>query len=407
MKTFLLGISICVAFAIAAPAQTFKSLVSFDGTDGTSPIGGPLVQGPNGILYGTTENGGAAGNGTVFAMTPAGKLTTLYSFCNPSCADGQEPRTGLALASGGTLYGTTFLGGAHENGTIFAITPAGKLKTLYSFCSLRNCADGNNPFASPVQASNGNFYGTTENGGAHNVGTVFEITPGGKLTTLYSFCSLANCADGSYPLAGLVLASDGMLYGSTEGGGANNSGTVFSITLTGSLNTLYSFCSQSGCADGESPAGTLVQASDGNLYGTTAEGGIVTGICGFGCGTFFSISPTGTLTTLYSFCSVLSCGDGMVPNGALIQATDGNFYGTTEYGGANCIPSSGCGTMFKVTPAGGLTTLYSFCPGSQCTDGSHPTVGLVQASNGRFYGTTFTGGVDGDGTVFVESTGLD
>ena len=180
------------------------------------------------------------------------------------------------------------------------------------------------------------------------------------------------------------------MYGTTEYGGANRYGTVFKITPSGALTKLYSFCSQSGCADGANPFGPLVQATDGNLYGTTQIGGANTSGCGGqGCGTVFKITPSGTLTTLYSFCSQSGCPDGANPYSRLVQATDGNFYGTTVSGGAftYCGFAGGCGTVFKITPSGSLTTLHSFDGG----DGAGP-LGLVQATGGNFYGTTSSGG---------------
>jgi len=175
--------------------------------------------------------------------------------------------------------------------------PAQVLTTLNSF----DGTDGKGANG-PVQGSDGNFYGTTEYGGSYLDGTVFKITPEGTLTTLYSFCSQQNCTDGEGPDAGLIQASDGNFYGTTAIGGAKTSyGTVFRITPSGTLTVLYNFCSESGCADGAGPRAALVQASDGNFYGTTWEGGAGTNCASYGCGTVFKIRPDGTLTTLYSF----------------------------------------------------------------------------------------------------------
>ena len=334
-------------------------------------------------------------------------FSSLWSF---NVTDGGNPMGTLVQGTDGNLYGTTISGGANQffdyiswGGTVFKITPEGTLTTLYSFCAQTDCDDGNSPWAGLVQAADGNLYGTaTAFGGLDECfpstcGTVFKITPGGTLTTLHRF----DGTDGEFP-QGLVLASDGNLYGTTWGGGANNSGiecyndgcgTVFKITPGGTLTTLYSFCAQTNCTDGSTPNGPLVQASDGNIYGTTSEGG-TNCVSSGGCGTIFKITPEGALTTLYSFCSLSGCADGSGPSAELVQAVGGNFYGTTAFGGAgaNCTSSSGCGTVFEITPEGALTTLYSFCSLSGCADGSGPS-DLLLATDGNFYGTTVEGGV--------------
>jgi len=269
---------LCLATAIASPAQTFTSLLSFNGINGNGPDS-QLAQGFDGNLYGTTVEGGkfksicsSQGCGTVFKITRNGALTTIYRFCSQTnCADGNFP-VGLVLGKDGNFYGTTESGGAHLGGTVFKVTPSGTLTTLYSFCGQTNCTDGKFLLAGLVQASDGNFYGTTISGGADitgcmnaGCGTVFKITPGGVLTTLYSFCSAANCADGSEPSAALIQATNGKLYGTTRTGGLNGWGTVFQITRTGLLTTLHSFCSQAGCSDGAFPLTALVQAASGKF----------------------------------------------------------------------------------------------------------------------------------------------
>jgi uncharacterized protein (TIGR03437 family) len=383
------------ATAIGLPAQTFTMLASFNGANGAGPGYGALVVGSDGNFYGTTSVGGANDEGTIFKMTLAGILTTMYSFCSQaSCSDGSEPFAGLIQASDGNFYGTTAAGGIGHQGTVFKITPAGTLTTLYSFCSQANCADGYVPYAGMIQASDGNLYGTTWEGGASDEGTVFKITPGGVLTTLYSFCPQAGCADGSNPAAGLIQGSDGNFYGTTWHGGANVWGTVFRITQGGALTTLYSFCSLAGCADGSGPwTGGLIQASDGNFYGTTLGGG-----ANLSDGTVFKITPGGTLTTLHSFCPQgPPCAGGAGPAAALIQASDGNFYGTTS----SSAPSElSAGTIFRITAGGALTTLYSFCSQAGCADGQDPSSALVQSADGNLYGTTIEGGASGRGTVF-------
>jgi len=423
---------LCATTAIALHAQTFTTLHSFDGTDGDELVnaleaGAGLVQATDGTLYGTTSGGGANGFGTVFRITPSGTLTTLYSFCAQSdCTDGQQPST-LVQGADGNLYGTTWGVPNGNVGTIFKITPGGALTTLHTFCSQigssGGCTDGAYPEAGLVQATDGDFYGTTSSGGsspcpaapATGCGTVFKITPSGTLTTLYDFCSQsASCNDGFGPEAALVQATDGNFYGTTFVGGAGfGGGTLFKITPGGTLTTLYTFCSEFLCADGEEPQAALVQATDGSLYGTTSGGGANRLF-----GTVFKISTGGTLTTLYSFCSQTGCADGAVPYAALVQATDGDFYGTTNIGGVSVVGvcPEGCGTIFKITPAGTLTTLYDLCSQTGCTDGVFPTAGLIQSTDGSFYGTTSGGGaydacpgdgfIAGCGTVFSLSVGL-
>lgn len=407
---------LCIATAIAAPAQQFKNLANFSRAKGTLPKGA-LVQGVNGDLYGTAFNGGASycggiGCGTVFEISPA-SITAFYSFCSqPNCMDGNGP-TALMQAANGNFYGTTYFGGAEASdcpsgltgcGTVFEITRTGDLTTLYSFCSQSNCADGWGPLAGLVQGTDGNFYGTTTFGGANTngsycsngCGTIFEVTPTGKFTTLYSFCSQPNCIDGWEPVAGLVQGTDGNFYGTTERGGTvegNNLGTVFEITPAGKLTTLHSFCSQTNCTDGEYPEAALVQATNGNFYGTTVGGG-----ANSRGGTVFEITPAGQLTTLYSFCLQSDCTDGDSPNG-LIQASDGNFYDTTNVGGAN-----GRGEIFEITPSGQLTILYSFCSVTNCDDGASPLAGVMQDTDGTFYGTTE--GARSLATLFSLSVGL-
>ena len=395
---------VCATTAMALPAQTFTTLCSFGAADGGPD--GALVQSTDGNLYGTTPFGGANDHGTIFKITPSGALTTLYSFCRQSgCPDGDEPTAALVQAANGEFYGTTY----GNVGTIFKIAPSGTVTTLYSFCHRRDCRDGELPAAALVQAADGELYGTTEFGGANNGGTVFKISSG-MLTTLYSFCSQRGCTDGESPLAGLVQADNGDFYGTTSSGGANaclingnmsGCGTVFKITPSGTLTTLYSFCPQSGCLDGDNPVAGLVKATNGDLYGTTFTGGANGG------GTIFKITPSGTLKTLYAFCSQSNCADGAYPVAGVIQATDGDFYGTTFGGGANPGVPGGPGTVFRVTLAGTLTTLYSFCSKSGCADGDLPAAALVQATDGNFYGATQYGGASAyAGTVFSLSTGL-
>ncbi len=315
-----------------------------------------------------------------FAEVAQGQISyqVLHSFVLPPI-DAAGP---LLQASDGNFYGTSSKGGAFDKGTIFRFTASGTLTTLYSFTG----PDGASPAAGLIQATDGYFYGTTIEGGAFNQGTIFQLTPSGILTTLHSF---SRGSDGYWPSGGLIQGTDGNFYGTTPYGGPSycSCGTIFRLTPSGIFTILHSFSGP----DGSSPYGALIQASDGNLYGTTSRGGPLYGSGGYG--TIFQITPNGILTTLYSF----SGPDGWSPEAGLLQGTDGNFYGTTSSGGA-----SSKGTIFQVTPGGVLTTLHSFTG----PDGARPTAALIQATDGNFYGTTSSGGSSSYyGTVFQLTPG--
>lgn len=384
------AIAIMILFgllATAASAQTFKTIYSMKNASGSiEPLTGPLAQGPDGNLYGTDA-------GHIFNITPAGKPTILYRFCAlTDCADGNVPTGPLVLGADGNFYGTTAEGGTGTGdsqlcgpesdfagcGTIFKITLQGELTTLYSFCSLANCADGRDPHAGLVLATDGNFYGVTREGGTADLGTVFRVTPEGVLTTIYSFCSLTNCVDGEFPAAALIQGTDGNLYGTTDLVSGVAGGTIFKLTTSGSLTTLHTFCTHTGCPDGNSPVTALLEASDGNFYGTTAGGGNST--CKYGgCGTLFEITSSGDFTSLYDFCSLSNCSDGAEPPGALIQAKDGTIWGTTSISG----PHGGLsGTVFNFKLGATPATFYTFVPHN------NPNTGLMQATSGSFYGGT-------------------
>jgi uncharacterized repeat protein (TIGR03803 family) len=305
--------------------------------------------------------------------------TTVYSFCaNVACVNGvynyNAGGGSLVQANNGVLYGTTEGGGTYGYGTVFGITPSGELITLYSFCATSGCPDGSIPWFGLVLATDGNLYGITTAGGASGNGTIFKMTPGGQLTTLYEFgAAYAPPA----PYGGLIQGADGNLYGTTRNGGIYGNGTVFKITLGGALTTLYSF---SGASDGGTPQAPLVQTTNGNLYGTTYSGGAA------GRGTIFQITPGGMFSAIYSFSGSECCSQA-----GLIQATDGMLYGTNKFGG-----SASSGSVFQITPSGQLTTLHSF----DGSDGSWPNSSLVQATDGALYGTTEIGGASGAGTLF-------
>ena len=390
-KSFCGVILFCAMTAMASQAQTLTTLAVFNETDGANPLG--LIQGFDGNFYGTTLDGGTQNVGTAFKVTPTGVLTTLHSFCSEAnCLDGSYSEGRLTQASNGNFYGPADFGGTNGGGVIYRITNASKFEVVYNFCSQPNCADGITP-VSVVQARNGNLYGTTcgNRTNSPDLGRVFELTLAGTLTTLHTFSG----PDGSNPIGGMPQAFNGNLYGTTSQGGSTTTcgpvnlpgcGTIFVITPSGTLNTLHIFDGSDGALPGYE--GSLIEGTDRNLYGSAMYGGSSgpTPQCPWGCGTIFKISPAGKFTTLYNFnfCSQPNCSDGSTPVESLVQGTDGNIYGTTMQGGN----SNNGGTIFKVTPQGVLTTLYDFCSQPSCADGADPEAALIQDTDGNFYGTT-------------------
>src|SRR5215472_14451829 len=314
-------------------------------------------------------------------LTPIGsRAQTFETLVTFSGANGGLPTWPLVQGMDGNLYGSTSYGGTGQ-GTIFRINSAGQLTTLYNFCSLTSCEDGQYPYGGVIEATDGNFYGTTAGGGTNNYGTVFRITPAGMLTTLVSFSSVGLAG------TGVIEGTDGDFYGTTSNGGSLGDGTIFRVTRQGTLTVLHTF----QFTDGKFPYDALIQGVDGNFYGTTYSGGSGnSSTCqGIGCGTIFKMTPSGSFATLYSFCSQANCADGQWPSGGLVQGTDGSFYGTTQALGAygESCPFGICGTVFKITSSGTLTTLHSF----DTTDGSAPYAGLTQDTGGSFYGSTNMG----------------
>jgi len=331
----------------------------------------------------------------------AGTETVLYSFCSQTnCADGDGPNAGLINVKG-TLYGTTEYGGAYGGGTIFALDPTSGAETvLYSFCSQANCADGTAPKANLIHVG-GKLYGETLSGGNNGYGTVFSLTlKTGTEKVLHSFCSQANCADGATPYAGL-LNVNGTLYGTAANGGSlcmTNCGVVFALDrTTGQETVLHSF---GNAPDGAEPFGQLLDVS-GTLYGTTAMGGAS------GLGTLFSLDlATNAEQVLHSFAGGL---DGISPATQPIDV-GGILYGTTNFGGGNsCFDFNGCGTVYSFDPATGVeTVLYRFCGQANCGDGWLSVASLINVK-GKLYSTTLGGGtgnctyygIPGCGTVFA------
>jgi uncharacterized repeat protein (TIGR03803 family) len=378
-------------------------------TDGVSPWDS-VVQGRDLKLYGTTVSGGTS-PGTVFAVDLSGNESVLHAFTYgvvPNSTDGRGPQSCLIQGKGtdNNFYGTTEGGGTLGGGTVFSISPTGSETVLYSFGANGGVSaggDGLAPTSCLVEGVDGNFYGTTPAGGKNQRGTVYMVTPGGTETILHSFSGdLVDSVDGDNPVAGLVLGKDGNFYGTTFSGGQHNVGTLFKMTPAGVLTLVHSFSGGSAggfggnLASGGDPTSSPILGSDGNFYGMTRYGGA------YDEGAVYRVTPAGVETLLHSFSGnngITGSTDGAIPFGGVIQGSDGNFYGMTSAGGAYYRS----GTLFKVTPTGVATVLHAFSgngaiPGS--TDAVNPLGSLVQASDGNFYGTAPNGGTYQAGTVF-------
>ena len=361
-----------------AHSQTETILYAFgtQAKDGDWPWSGVVMDG-KGNLYGTTELGGASGMGTVFEIDTAGNETVLHSF--GSSGDGSHPYGSLLLDKKHNLYGTTTQGGAFGLGTVFRIDRKGNESVLYSFGS--QSPDGANPYADLIMDLPGNLYGTTGGGGAFGKGTVFELTASGQEIVLYSFGTQSG--DGAAPECGLVRDTKGNLFGTTNAGGVYGQGTVFELTANGTEIVLHSFAG--GSKDGSNPWAGPVMDKKGNLYGTAGGGG------SHGLGIVYKVTPAGKKETVfYNFGS--QSGDGQNPYAGLVMDKKGNFYGTTVVGG-------GFGTVYTLTPAGQLTKLYTFQ--NQSGDGMFPYGRILRdRRSGNLYGTTLSGGINLSGTVF-------
>jgi len=333
----------------------------------------------------------------ILAAALATSAQTVLTMVNFDSNNGQNPYASLIQAHDGNFYGTTYAGGNNNMGTVFTLTPWGTMTVLFHFT---NFCSGAHPYAPLLQASDGNFYGTASQGGSSAIGTVFKITPHGTMTCLHSFSG----GDGANPMGALIEGSDGALYGTTAAGGnpvpsngapsrsgqtspftlAQGAGTVFKITTTGTFTTVYSFCSLPLCNDGVNPLTALVQGSDGKLYGTTHSGGPGAE------GVVFQLATDGSsFAVLHGFGG--GDDDGAAPAAPLIFGHDGTLYGTTESGGPD-----DDGVIFNVSIAGVFTQLFSF----DGSGGASPDAGLLLASDGNLYGTTSQGGGNDAGTIF-------
>jgi uncharacterized repeat protein (TIGR03803 family) len=361
--------------AIAVQAQTYTPLYNFGSTAG-DPINpvpfSAISQGRDGRLYSTTSVGGSHNAGAAYAITTGGTMTVLYNF--PVYSSPTAPLSGLTLGTDGFYYGTTSTGGAHIVGTVFKLSDTGAYTNLWDFTGTGT--DEGLPEAPLVLGADGNLYATTEGVYVGTYGTAFKISTKGVLKTLHPF----KATDGATPYA-ILLGLDGNFYGVTRGGGAHNLGVIFKMTKAGKVTVLHSFAGTAS-SDGSLPIGGMVQANDGTLYGTTYGGGTKN------WGTVFKILPTGNgYAILHNFDRTADINDGIQPLAGLALGTDGNVYGTSGGGG-----HQNSGALFRVTPAGAYATLYSFCAVSGCKDGFFPQTGMVQHTNGKFYGVTESGG---------------
>jgi uncharacterized repeat protein (TIGR03803 family) len=342
---------------------TVTRLFSLDGTSGQDPRAA-LIKGADGNLYGTARTGGSNGDGTAFRVTTGGGFTTLHSFSR--YVDGAHPVTELLQTADGNFYGTT-----SDGGTVFRMNAAGDVTVIHWF---------NTPVSTPIQTPSGDFYGTTRGGDGNGPGTIFRIDSTSAVATIHTFDPYA---EGAVPEAPLVQGADGFLYGTTSSGeNAFQYGTLYRVDTTGTFTVLHAFEG----SDGENPRTPLTQGADGNLYGTTnaVRTFLWTALVE---GTVFSLDPAGDVTTLYRF----HCADGALPATALTQATDGNLYGTTDMGGPYDL-----GTIFRLDASGAVSQLHAFTG----PDGAYPHASLLQASDGNFYGATGEGGAYGNGVVF-------
>jgi uncharacterized repeat protein (TIGR03803 family) len=384
------------AAGTTAAAQTFKVLYRFGAyPDGNSPLGG-LFMDAAGNLYGTTRYGGSHEScpgegqcGAVFKLDTSRVETVLYNFAGP---DGANPTSNLIMDANGDLYGTTEFGGRTGScvgtgsagcGVVFKLS--GNNETvLYRFT---RGGDGALPFAGVIMDAHGALYGTTNEGGPTGGGVAFKLV-GKKETVLHSFCSENNCKDGTYLTSGLIMDAAGNLYGTAAYGGDVNCdypdgcGVVFK--LTGKKETvLYSF---KGSPDGANPVAALFIAASGDLSGTTGDGGK-----GSNGGTVFKVGQDGKERVLHTFRSAHGGSD---PETSVIGDAQGNLYGTTLYN-----PKEG-GTVFEITANGQEKILHKFCSEKDCSDGGIPN-DLIMDAKGNIYGTTYGGGVNGNGTIFM------
>ena len=357
-----------------ASAQTVTTLYSF-GSFASHPPDAP-VQGRDGQLYGTTSNGFIFNGccGTIFRVSTSGKAALLHDF---NGSDGYDPSGGLTLGADGNFYGTTFEGGNFGYGVLFKVTPAGSLTILHNFNS--DGTDGNFPEAPPILASDGNYYGTTDAGGTNDAGVVYKLTPAGAYSIIYNL----DLAIADNPIGPPTQGADGNLYVTAWFRGTSVCGSLLKISTAGLLINSYLL----DCPpDGENPY-TLIQASDGNFYGATHYGGAYSG------GVLFRLSRSFAYSVAHSFGA--SQTEGVNPTGPPMQATDGHLYGLDLSGG-----DFGYGTIYRCALNGTCGTLHNWSSTVSASGG------IVQHTNGILYGVTWDGGIYSAGSVFSLNVGL-
>ena len=387
------GSSTITASAAPTVSTSYSLLHSMaSSSEGASPQATMIQVG--GVFYGTTQSGGL-GYGGVYSVNTAGQVTLIHAFTGGT-SDGAIPFAGLVLGSDGNLYGTTTNGGLNKNGTVFKVALSSGVASwagvVYSF-GASNSGDGAGPFGGLIQGSDGVFYGTTFQGGANNLGTVYRITLIGGVvaeTPIYSFGTLAN-VDGAYPQSSLIRDSSGVMYGTTSSVGSSSGtaiggGTVFAINTAGNLTTLHTFAG--GTTDGATPYSPLLLGADGFIYGTTTAGNDSGSTAN--AGVVFRLSTAGAgYKVIYSFNGTTI--DGSSPAGNLLQINN-VIYGTTQNGG-----NYGKGTIFSVTTLGVENMVYSFGSNS---DGATPYAGLTAGADGYYYGVTSSGGANSSGAIY-------
>lgn len=428
-RVFLFGFGLLAVAVFGAPAsfghnrQSSETvLYSFcdqsNCADGREPLSTVTLDGQGNIFGATVIGGGgpsdvcgSSGCGTIFEIRQRHGFPSyhhVYSFCSQkNCTDGAAPIGALVRDVAGNLYGVTQGQGKYGWGTVFKITPKGKLNVLHAFCAKDSCSDGAEPSSFSVDltyagANSGQLYddvsplyGTTRVGGNFNSGTIYKLEPTDKAkwkyTVLYRFCSLANCADGAQP-DGMIADDSGTLYGQTAS--VNGFGTVFKFSGS-TFSVLYTFCSQSNCTDGNKPRGGVAVDKSGNVFGITQEGGSANK------GVLYEVTAAGGFSVLHSFCSVGDCTDGMTPVASPVLDKSGNLYGTTA-GGGTLGSRNGGGTVYRYKGTN-YQVLYNFCPDfPTCSDGASPNTPVTLDSTGNIFGTTVSGGTTfgGNGTVF-------